>query len=248
MVEPAIVTRADAGSGIVLVCEHASNHFPDVYDGLGLSEEVRNSHAAWDPGALGVAERLSEKLDAPLIAGAVSRLIYDCNRPPDAPGAMLTRSEAYDIPGNIGLSADEKAARVAQIYDPFHATVSAVLDKAKARVMITVHSFTRVYLGQSRAVEIGVLHDSDARLADAMLKTAGDHIALVTQRNAPYGPGDGVMHTLKKHGISRGIPHVMLEVRNDLIETPEAREGMATQLAAWLHHALSQLGAEHARI
>ncbi|WP_298913790.1 N-formylglutamate amidohydrolase [uncultured Roseobacter sp.] len=247
VVESAIVTRPAGASGIVLVCEHASNHFPETFGGLGLDETVRGSHAAWDPGALAVAEYLSEMLEATLVAGGVSRLIYDCNRPPEAASAIPERSEAFDIPGNIGLSAERKQRRARQIYDPFHATVSELLDETHAQVMITVHSFTRVYLGKARDVEVGVLHDADSRLADAMLEIAGDHTSLLVARNQPYGPGDGVMHTLKRHGIGRGIPHVMLEVRNDLIATPKDQQTIAAMLAGWLKQALASVAPDTSR-
>lgn len=237
-ISPAIVSRESGASGIVLVCEHASKTIPEAYGDLGLSAEARDSHIAWDPGALGMAQRLSELLDAPLVAGAVSRLIYDCNRPPEAPGAMPVRSEAFDIPGNAALDAAAKAARVAQVYTPFKAALSDMLTLAQARVLITIHSFTPVYLGQPRAVEIGVLHDVDTRLADAMMAHVRDHSDVIARRNDPYGPQDGVTHTLQEHGVKRGLLNVMLEVRNDLIATPEAQNAMADMLAPWLAEAV----------
>ncbi|WP_262386705.1 hypothetical protein ROLI_031450 [Roseobacter fucihabitans] len=231
---PAVVSRESGASGIVLVCEHASNFIPDAFGDLGLSRGARDSHIAWDPGALGVARHLSDLLDAPLVAGGVSRLIYDCNRPPEAPDAMPMRSEAFDVKGNIELSAAARAARVAQVYTPFSTALSQVLDASEARVMITIHSFTPIYLGQSRPVEIGVLHDADARLGDAMLAHASAHTDLKTERNQPYGPEDGVTHTLKEHGIKRGLLNVMLELRNDLIATQDAQRAMAEMLTPWL--------------
>ncbi|MGZ2256450.1 N-formylglutamate amidohydrolase [Roseobacter sp. A03A-229] len=237
------VTRGQAASGIVLVCEHASHHMPDALAHLGLPEEMRQGHAAWDPGALGVAEGLSELLDAPLVAGGVSRLVYDCNRPPEAPSAILEQSEGRDIPGNIGLSYQDRADRVARYYLPFEAAVRETMAAAKARVLVTVHSFTPVFMGVSRAVEIGILHDDDTRLADAMLATCARHTTFLVERNAPYGAQDGVMHTLRLHGLTRGIPNVMIEVRNDLIATPEAQAEMAQMLAGWISESLGALEA-----
>lgn len=236
---PVVVSRESGASGIVVVCEHASPLIPPAFGDLGLSADARQSHIAWDPGALGVAQQVSDLLDAPLVAGGVSRLLYDCNRPPEAAGAIPPRSEIYDIPGNTGLSAREKAARVALIYTPFSTTLSQVLDTAQARVMITIHSFTPVYMGRSRAVEIGVLHDTDTHLADAMLAQSSAHTHLKTERNQPYGPNDGVTHTLKEHGTKRGLLNVMLEVRNDLIATPDAQEAVANMLVPWLRDAIA---------
>ncbi|MCV3270790.1 N-formylglutamate amidohydrolase [Roseobacter sinensis] len=233
------VIHAAGRSGVVLICEHASHHIPAALDHLGLTEDMRLGHAAWDPGALGVARGLSAALDAPLVAGGVSRLVYDCNRPPKAPSAILEQSEGRDIPGNIGLSHKDRTTRVAQYYLPFEAAVRETMTAAQARVLVTVHSFTPVFMGQRRVVEIGVLHDEDRRLADAMLACSGAHTTFRVERNAPYGPADGVTHTLQLHGIGRGIPNVMLEVRNDLIATPQTQAATARMLAGWITDSLS---------
>ena len=231
------VIRPDGGSRIVLVCEHASRHIPDAYGDLGLSEDARASHIAWDPGALAVADGLSRRLDAVLIAGRLSRLIYDCNRPPEAPDAMPVRSEVFDVPGNVGLSDKERQARAEAIYVPFHDAVAAQLATRNA-VLVTIHSFTPVYHGQKRTTEIGILHDEDARLADAML--ALEHGPGI-DRNSPYGPQDGVTHSLRKHALPAGLPNVMIEIRNDLIATEAQQEAMAERLHRWLTRALERL-------
>lgn len=234
--------NAEGRSEVVLVCEHASSFIPDHLRHLGLSAQDRLSHAAWDPGALEVAKHLSRRLEAKLVAGAVSRLVYDCNRPPDAPDAMPARSELIAVPGNVGLDAAAKAARVATYYDPFHAAVRAALQVTRNAILVTVHSFTPVFHGKARHVEIGVLHDADTRLADAMLATADR--AFNVQRNQPYGPQDGVTHTLKEHGLAGGHLNVMIEVRSDLIATPQQQAEMAGILGRWLETALSQVVVE----
>jgi predicted N-formylglutamate amidohydrolase len=106
---------------------------------------------------------------------------------------------------------------------------------------VTVHSFTPIYHGQLRSVEIGILHDSDARLADALLQTAVVHTDANVQRNEPYGPEDGVTHTLKEHAVKDGYFNVMLEIRNDLIETAEQQDHMAAVLSGWLVDACAQM-------
>lgn len=238
----AVVINAAGAAPVVLVCEHASNHIPAQLSSLGLSENVRKSHVAWDPGAMAVSKRLSVLLDAPLVASKISRLVYDCNRPPTAPGAMPIKSEIFDIPGNAGLDDDARADRVARYYDPFRATLAGTLAKGSNPVLITIHSFTPIYLGQQRAVEIGVLHDSDARLADQMLAVAGKHTDMVVLRNNPYGPEDGVTHTLKEHAIGAGLLNVMLEIRNDRIATSQQQDDIAQMLAGWLRAALGAQG------
>lgn len=224
----------DGGSRIVLICEHASPFIPAQYAGLGLSDADRESHAVWDPGALAIAERLSDALDAKLVASGVSRLVYDCNRPPEAASAMPEQSELIAVPGNANLSESERAQRTARFYTPFHEAVTDALAHTDAPILVTIHSFTPVFHGQQREVEIGVLHDDDRRLADLMLRNAAAHTSTPPQRNAPYGPQDGVTHTLREHGVMYGYPNVMLEIRNDLIASREDQTRMARMLASWL--------------
>lgn len=228
-------------SPIVLVCEHATNFIPASFDALGLSDADQNSHVAWDPGAMGVARDLSQRLDAPLIAGAVSRLVYDCNRPPTAVDAMPARSEIIDVPGNQNLSQAERHTRTEAYYRPFQAALTEVLEGVTNPILVTIHSFTPVFHGKQRSVDIGVLHDSDARLADALLEIAGQHTAAAVRRNEPYGPEHGVTHTLQEHAIRDGRLNVMLEIRNDLIETPEQQSEMSATLASWIAVACAQL-------
>lgn len=240
--EPVFVTNGDGPSPVLLICEHASNYFPPHYHDLGLDAAARQSHAAWDPGALGVAKGLAAQLDATLVHGGVSRLIYDCNRPPEAPGAMPARSEVIDIPGNVNLSPAERDQRAAAIYFPFRDRVAATIASApRPPVLVTIHSFTPIFMGKPRTVEIGVLHDTDTRLADAILSAAPKHTNLNVQRNVPYGAKDGVTHTLKIHGIENGLMNVMLEIRNDLIQTQTQQRDMASMLTSLLNEAIIEL-------
>lgn len=237
----AFVTNPNARSPVVLICEHASNFIPDNYVGLGLSAPAQNSHVAWDPGAFPVSARLSDLMDAQLVYGGVSRLIYDCNRPPDAPDAMPQKSEIYDIPGNINLDGAEKLHRVKTYFGPFRSAVNDAMNRVSQPVIVTIHSFTPVYMGQKRTFDIGVLHDSDNRLADALLHLAPDQTSHNVKRNQPYGPVDGVTHTLKHHAVRHGHLNVMLEIRNDIIATEDQQEQMAECLCSWLTAALGTL-------
>jgi predicted N-formylglutamate amidohydrolase len=240
---PRMVNPSGASS-VVLVCEHASSFIPEQFENLGLTADLSTSHVAWDPGALGVAEKVSEALDAVLVAGAVSRLVYDCNRPPSAHDAMPARSEVVDIPGNARLYETERAGRIAAFYEPFRTALAAQIAETDQAIIVTIHSFTPVYHGVQRDVEIGVLCDSDARLADAMLANAATHTTANVQLNEPYGPEDGVTHTLKEHAIRGGHMNVMLEIRNDLIQTADQQQAMADMIAAWLVDAFAATNAK----
>ena len=238
-------TGPDSGP-VLLVCEHASNLIPARYDDLGLSPEDRVSHAAWDPGALDLSLYLAEALAAPLVACTVSRLVYDCNRPPEAPSAMSEQSERIEVPGNRGLSDADRAERVQSVYTPFCEAVTAEIkarkNRAQPTALITVHSFTPLFHGKERPTEIGILHDTDTRLADAMLAASLKVPHRLVERNQPYGPDDGVTHSLQIHGIAHGLPNVMLEVRNDLLQTPEAVAEIGEELLGLIRPALIHLG------
>jgi predicted N-formylglutamate amidohydrolase len=188
---------------------------------------------------------MSESLDATLIYQRFSRLIYDCNRPPESPAAMRDVSEVFRIPGNENLSAAERSRRTTALYLPFHGRIREEIAGRRERgvetVLVTVHSFTPVYFGRERKVEIGILHDSDSRLADDMLARAAEASLAVqfrVERNEPYGPADGVTHTLEIHALPAGLLNVMIEVRNDLIKDEIGQRVVADFLTGLLRDSL----------
>ncbi|HEY9037668.1 MAG TPA: N-formylglutamate amidohydrolase [Roseovarius sp.] len=252
---PVEVIGADANGPALILCEHAAHDTPARYNGLGLTPEAATSHAAWDPGARDLALYLAGCLDSTLIAATVSRLVYDCNRPPEAASATPERSELIDVPGNAGLTDAQRAERVDTVYRPFCAAVARAIAARQQRgqptALITVHSFTPVFYGETRETEIGILHDSDAALADAMLKNAAKVPHRKVHRNRPYGPEDGVTHSLQIHGMAHGLPNVMIEVRNDLLRTSEDVARIGNELCqmiapALIHLGLQAQGARHA--
>ncbi len=239
---PLVVNR-DGVSPVIVVCEHASCFIPPELNSLGLDAGDLKSHIAWDPGAMAVAEGISARLDAVLVASQVSRLVYDCNRPPSSDGAVPEKSEIFDIPGNQGLSPAERDIRAALVYEPFRTSLEAVVAAANhPSIIVTIHSFTPVYNGKAREVELGILYDQDSRLADAMLMNTHWHTVLDVRRNEPYGPEDGVTHTLRENAIGRGLHNVMIEIRNDLITTPREQDAMAATLSGWITSGLRELG------
>lgn len=233
------ITNPGGQHEVVLACEHASAFIPAQFDDLGLSREARFSHIAWDPGALLIAQHLSRLLDATLVHSGVSRLVYDCNRPPSSPSAMPEKSEVHEVPGNRHLTDDDRAFRINRYYAPFKEALAQTLEHRQSPpVLVTIHSFTPQYHGRLRDVEIGILHDADTRLADALLDVADRH---VVRRNEPYGPDDGVTHTLQLHAIPSNYLNVMIEIRNDLLTTHDKCEAIAQSLATWLEKALKKI-------
>lgn len=253
-----VVSRGDAVHGsvqlinaqgkgeVVFVCEHASCFVPDEFAGLGLDADALKSHVAWDPGAWAVAQELSAVFDAPLVAPSVSRLVYDCNRPAQAQSAVPQKSEIYDIPGNIGLSEVDRLTRAERFYLPYRNALTTILDNAVSAgrhpAFITIHSFTPVYHGARRTLDLGILYDTDARLADVILRITETEDELIAKGNEPYGPEDGVTYTLAEHAIPRGLPNVMIEIRNDLLSGADAQHAMAVRLAGYIKTALANLG------
>ncbi len=250
--EPVIVVNANGRSPVVLLCEHAGKVIPKSLGSLGLSEEERSRHIAWDIGAEAVSRQLAKALDAPLLLQRYSRLAYDCNRPPESPDAMPLVSETTRIAGNENLSPDARLSRIRSIYRPFHDAVSEFLDRRAAQgiasLIVTMHSFTPTYKGMRRHLDLGVLHDRDLRLADLVLGLCGRMKDIVVRRNEPYGPQDGVCHTLNLHGGSRGLQHVMLEIRNDLISHEAGQAQWASRLATILEQAVARIFPPVARV
>jgi predicted N-formylglutamate amidohydrolase len=232
---PALVVNGGGRSSYVLVCEHASNRLPKSLGTLGLPEAELQRHIAWDIGAEQVARLLSRLMDAPLVLQRYSRLAYDCNRPPDSADAMPEISETTHIPGNRHLSSDDKLTRTREIYRPFHATIADLLDRRAAEgtrsMVVTIHSFTPVYKGTPRTVELGILHDRDRGLADELITSFP---TVDARLNEPYGPDDGVLHTLNLHAAPRGLRHAMIEIRNDFLLDERGPVEWAERLSAAL--------------
>jgi len=230
------VSKRTKSPSLLIVCEHASNYIPLHLKNLGLSHDAQFSHAAWDPGALGVAASMADLLPALLISGRVSRLVYDCNRPPEAASAIPDKSEVYDIPGNVNLSAKERQKRIDCVYRPFE---TALYDHIKLHrdtlaLMVTIHSFTPVFHGKQRDVDIGILHGKDSQFAHAMMGAIPPETKFDVRLNEPYSAQDGVAHTLDLHGAGNGLANVMIEIRNDLIQTPDNQRELAQFLSDWL--------------
>lgn len=216
-------------SPFVLVCEHASNYIPSEYRQLGLADEELVRHIAWDIGAANVARALSKRLDAAAFLGCYSRLLIDLNRPTHVADSIPLRSESTDIPGNLSLDAAEKERRRRLMFHPFQDRLRAHLEKRSAdgrrNVLIAVHSFTPVYLGQQRQWHAGVLFDKAEGLGHALITQLSSDRLLNVGANVPYGVSADADYALVVHGDQLGNPAALIEIRNDLIDDPK---GVAT--------------------
>lgn len=234
---PAVDVREGRGP-FVVVCEHASNRLPAALGTLGLASADLDRHIAWDPGAAAVASLLVERLGGDLVMQRYSRLVIDCNRDPALPDAITARSEYTDIPGNAGLDAAARARRVADLWTPFHAAIEQVLDKRQAAgeptTLVTIHTFTPVYLGVRRPWHVGVISTEERGLPDLMLAELGRDASLVVGDNEPYSAKDNVDYTIRRHGLRRGLPHVMIEIRNDQVADAAGQRAWAERLTGAL--------------
>jgi predicted N-formylglutamate amidohydrolase len=243
---PFSIEREHASSPFVLTVDHASRHLPRALGNLGLPEAELSRHIAWDLGIAQLARRLSARLDAFAILHGYSRLAIDVNRPPGTPESIVTKSEATEIPGNVGLTAAARAARERALFWPYHARIRAELDRratlgGRPTVLIALHSFTPSYLGVSRPIHVGVLYQRDVRFGHALLSLLREEGGLVVGDNQPYSVSDETDYGIPVHGEQRGIAHVELELRQDLIEDEAGCERWAARLARLLERAHANL-------
>jgi predicted N-formylglutamate amidohydrolase len=236
---PVVVVENPDGSGpFVIVCDHASNRIPAEYGPIGLSGDVLTSHIVWDPGALGVARRLSAKLDAPLLWPDVSRVILDCNRQADSNGLIVVETERGPVDANRDVTNDERARRLARIHAPYHDAIDACIGRRDAAgrptALVAIHSYTPVFFGRARPWQIGIVFGDDRRLADILIRDLKADPALTVGINQPYSPADQVYYTVARHSAPRQLPAVMIEIRNDEIADDIAQREWADRLAAIL--------------
>ncbi len=233
---PAVTVLNETGaSPYVLLCEHASNYIPGEYANLGLPAAELTRHIAWDIGAADVARLLSAALDAPLFLSGYSRLLIDCNRPLHAATSITPRSEATDIPGNRDLDLAQRADRAERYYAPFQRAVTACLDaraaESRRTIVIGVHSFTPIFLGVARPWQVGVLYADAVALGRGLVALLARDTTLTVGDNQPYQISTDTDHTVPVYGDGRGLPAALIELRQDLIGTPEGVAAWAERLA-----------------
>jgi predicted N-formylglutamate amidohydrolase len=213
--------RPHGTSNFVIVVDHASARIPRRLGDLGLPPEELRRHIAWDIGALEVARLVGASLDAPLVAQNYSRLVIDCNRNPGVATSIPTISEHTGIPGNLALTEAHKAVRRHEIFDPYHDHVRALLDARAAAgrrtILVAQHSMTNVFKGNGRAMHAAVLYNRDRRFAGLMLDMLRREPDVTVADNQPYFVSDETDYSIPYHGEARGLPHVEIEIRQDLL-------------------------------
>jgi predicted N-formylglutamate amidohydrolase len=238
---PVRVLRPDANSPFFLTADHAGRAIPRRLADLGLPASELRRHIAWDIGIAGVTERLSESLGAIAVLQYYSRLVIDCNRRPEWVTSIPVISELTEIPGNSAPSPSERQARRREIFDPYHEEITRLLDRRQqARaptIVVAMHSFTPVFKGVARTVEVGILfssNDHDLRLPHIMLDLLRAEGGLRVGENEPYAITGASDYTVPVHGEGRGLPHLEIEIRQDLIANADGQAAWAARLARLL--------------
>ena len=232
---PVFEQNADGRSPFLFTSDHYGRLIPQVLGDLGLPDSELVRHIAWDIGIAGVAERLSQALDAHLVAQRYSRLVIDCNRPPRVASSIPLLSEATTIPGNEGLAREDAELRRRAIFEPYHRRIDEVIDQRMAAkrstILVSLHSFTPVYAGVKRPWHIGTLYHRDKILPPLLLEALRAEGDLVVGDNEPYAVGDDTDYTIPVHGEARGLTNSGIEIRQDLIADQSGQQQWAERLA-----------------
>lgn len=239
---PYSVINPDGLSPVILLCEHASNRIPRALGDLGVSEQDRQRHIAWDIGVSALSQEISRALDAPLFMTNYSRLVIDCNRPLHVPSAIPEVSETTSISGNHNLSGDEREQRIDTLFRPYADAISRRLDRMQAEgkrpFVVGVHSFTPVYFGKTRPWHAGILYGQATGFGRELIRLLSQDSSLIIGDNEPYIIDSEEDYTVPVHADARGIPGVLIEVRHDLIDTLEKVEAWGSKLSACLTEAI----------
>ncbi len=232
---PVVESNPAGRSPFLVTCDHYGRCIPQRLGDLGLSGRELSRHIAWDIGIAGVAERLAETLDAHLVAQRYSRLVIDCNRPPDVASSIPAISEATAIPGNEGITPAEAAARRREIFEPYHGRIGEIIDRRlrerRPTVLVSLHSFTPVYAGVERPWHIGALYHRDTVLPALLIKLLRNEAGLAVGDNQPYAVSDVTDYTIPVHGEARGLINTGIEIRQDLIAEEAGQRQWAERLA-----------------
>jgi predicted N-formylglutamate amidohydrolase len=237
---PAFIELQSQGqSNFVIVVDHASARIPQRLGSLPPADLQR--HIAWDIGALGVASRVAKALDAHVIAQNYSRLVIDCNRDPQVESSIPIISESSDIPGNLHLGEAEILARRGEIFEPYHRRIGELLDARLAlgrpTILVAQHSMTNIYNGVRREMHAAILYNRDRRFAALMLEMLRKDAALIIGDNEPYFVSDATDYTIPRHAEARSLPHVEIEIRQDLIGDAAGQSEWAARIAKALKEA-----------
>jgi predicted N-formylglutamate amidohydrolase len=229
-------------AGVLFICDHGANALPEAYGTLGLPREELDRHIGYDIGAAWITRRLAALFNAPAVLSRFSRLLIDPNRGADDPTLVMQIADGAIVPGNAGIGACEIEFRRLRYWEPYRAAVSqkieAMLKEGPPPAVVSLHTFTPVWRGRVRPWETGILWDSDPRFAKPLVEAMRKH-GLKAGDNEPY---DGALagDTLNEEVTRRGLAGLLIETRNDLVNTETAANAWAGRIATILHPVLAR--------
>lgn len=237
--DPVSIGHFGGAGPFFLACDHAGRRIPASLGRLGVAESDLQRHIAWDIGIWGTSVRIARSLDAFLIGQPYSRLVIDCNRPPENPTLIPAISESTPIPGNRELSVEARAQRVGEVFQPYHERIEQEIAARSGRelLFVAMHSFTDVYKGVARPWHAGVLFNRDQGISRIMLDLLRAEPGLAVGENEPYSVSDMSDYSAPVHAERRGLPYLELEIRQDLIATAAGEQEWAERLGRLLPEA-----------
>ncbi len=223
--DPPAVWHENSGgrAPVLLICDHASNRLPVGLNELGIEKSILEQHVGWDIGAADLTRGLARRLDAPAVLSGYSWLVIDCNRPLENSASIPSISGGYAIPGNQNVDAKAVEARAEACFWPYHRAIEQAIEDYLARgvvpAVISIHSFTPHFDGVGRRWQVGVLWDRDSRLPHPVMAKLSEDAGIVVGDNEPYSANNPPAYSIPVHALARGLPHILLEVRQDLIDS-----------------------------
>ena len=215
--------NGDGRKPVLLICDHASNRLPVGLNGLGVGKSIFEQHVGWDIGAAELTRGLARRLDAPAVLSGYSRLVIDCNRPLGNPASIPPVSGGHAIPGNQNVDAKAAIARAEACFWPYHQAIEQAIEEYLVRgvvpAVISIHSFTPYLDGVGRRWQVGILWDQDSRLPHPVMAKLSEDPDIVVGDNEPYSANNPPAYSIPVHALARGLPHILLEIRQDLIDS-----------------------------
>ncbi len=211
-----VVRGGQGAAGIVLSCEHASARLPPAWPWPESDRRLQNTHWNVDIGAAEFTREMAELVGATAVLARFTRLLIDPNRVLDSATLFRDSAEGLPIQLNEGLDDEERQRRIDQYYLPFHRAMDRYIGQAQsANLLFSVHSFTPMYEGVARELELGVLFDENADLADAVCAGLSD-AGFDARLNEPWSGLNGLMYSALRHATTYKKRSLEIEMRQDL--------------------------------
>lgn len=239
---PVALLQAHGTGAFVFACPYAARDIPTRFDNLGLTQSQQQSPISWHSGTLDLATHLATSLDSPLVHSTVSRLVYDCAQPANAPEAIIAKQDSISVPGNAAVSKQERTARFEEYYLPFRNLLNeTIASRRQPPILVTIYSFPPDQDARLTQPDVRVCFGKDNRLADAILQAAQKVTALNINVEKVKTDTTIGTHILEQFGDRNGIRSVQIELRSDLLATTKSQASTAVLIAQLLSETLRNI-------